>query len=183
MKKIPTLFLRDPENMSRVTRTIHHECHWVIDGEGRATRKWDGTCVMLRDGDWYFRRMVKPGKTAPPEFEQVDFDDTTGKAFGWVPADEKNGFWRPLQEALSSGVFYTKGTYELCGPKIQGNPEGFTEHVLLRHGALEIVKPPRAFDELNGWFADYRGEGLVFHHSDGRMAKIKRSDFGYGRTP
>ena len=31
------------------------------------------------------------------------------------------------------------GTYELCGPKIQGNPEGFEKHTLVRHGS--VVRP------------------------------------------
>ena len=52
MNKIPTLFVRDPENMSRVTREVTPGCEWVLAGEGVATRKWDGTNVLVevRDG-------------------------------------------------------------------------------------------------------------------------------------
>ena len=34
MKKIPTLFKRDPVNRSLVTREVNPDCQWVIDGEG-----------------------------------------------------------------------------------------------------------------------------------------------------
>ena len=30
------------------------------------------------------------------------------------------------------------GTFELCGPKVQGNPERFETHQLVKHG-LEII--------------------------------------------
>ena len=38
-------------------------CEWVIAGEGVATRKYDGTCVMYDGDEWWARREVKPGKT------------------------------------------------------------------------------------------------------------------------
>jgi hypothetical protein len=40
----------------------------VLDGEGVATRKYDGTCVMFDGDGWWARREVKPGKTAPAGF-------------------------------------------------------------------------------------------------------------------
>jgi hypothetical protein len=40
------------------------------------------------------------------------------------------------------------------------------------------------FDGLRAWLAERDIEGLVFHHSDGRMAKIRKADFGLARpTP
>ena len=63
---------------------------------------------------------------------------------------------------------FPDGTYELCGPKLQGNPEGFAEHTLVRHGT-EVVDPPRTWDGLRDFLASYDGEGIVFHHPDGRM--------------
>ncbi len=47
MRKIPTLFLRDAEDMRRVTRAVHPACAWVLAGEGIPTRKFDGTCVRM----------------------------------------------------------------------------------------------------------------------------------------
>ncbi len=43
MKKIPTLFIRDPENPRYVTEEVHPDCQWVTRGEGVPTRKYDGT--------------------------------------------------------------------------------------------------------------------------------------------
>lgn len=34
-------------------------------------------------------------------------------------------------------------------------------------------------DPANQWVID--GEGIVFHHPDGRMCKIRKSDFGIKR--
>jgi hypothetical protein len=73
MKKIPTLFLRDENDRAHVTSTPNPECAWVFEGEGVATRKYDGTCVMRdEDGDWWARREVKPGKTPPPNWTEAD---------------------------------------------------------------------------------------------------------------
>lgn len=62
MKKTPTLFKRDPSNMSRVVNEPHPDCAWVIAGEGVATRKYDGTCCMVREGKLFKRRELKGGK-------------------------------------------------------------------------------------------------------------------------
>lgn len=64
------------------------------------------------------------------------------------------------------------------GPKVQGNPEGFAEHTLVRHEAQMTMRGvPRDYDGLRAWLADFDGEGVVWHHPDGRMAKIKVRDF------
>jgi hypothetical protein len=78
------------------------------------------------------------------------------------------------------------GTYELCGPKINGNPEGYTEHRLIRHADAEVVDLGDVAGSANpclmlrhallnlgsqGW------ESIVWHHPDGRMAKLKVRDF------
>ena len=75
------------------------------------------------------------------------------------------------------------GTLELCGPKIQGNPEGFDDHRLLRHGlAQELLhRPPRDFEGIRHYFENHNIEGIAWHHDDGRMVKIKAKDFGLKR--
>lgn len=77
------------------------------------------------------------------------------------------------------------GTYELVGPKVQGNPYNLNNHELWKHG-LDFrdskspinETPPRDFDGLKEWFSRNVCEGIVWHHPDGRMVKIKRRDFG-----
>ena len=66
MKKIPTIFERDWNgDRSRVTPRANPACQWVFDGEGVATRKYDGACCMVRDGKLYMRRELGPKQSAP----------------------------------------------------------------------------------------------------------------------
>lgn len=178
MQKIPTLFQRDPDDMRRVTQEVNPAAAWVLDGEGVATRKYDGTCMMLDvDGVWWSRREVKPGKTPPAGYVAVETDSNTGKTMGWEPA-EQSAFAKFWREALATEAPQLAGTYELIGPKINGDPEQAGLHVLVRHEAAQLLHDvPRDFDGLVKWLADFEGEGIVWHHPDGRMAKLKRRDF------
>ena len=120
MKKIPTMFVRDWNgDRSRVTREPNPACQWVFDGEGVATRKYDGACCMVRDGKLYKRRELGPKQSAPTDFFMVDHDEETGKTVGWVPiGDGPEDRW--FREAFND---LAEGTYELLGPKVQGNVE------------------------------------------------------------
>jgi len=183
MRKIPTIFLRDLDNKSRITRNPHPDCDWVFRGEGLPTRKYDGTCVLIQDGQCFKRREVRPGKKAPADFIEVQVDRETGKRIGWVPVRMGDPNDRYYFEALDRIGTPPDGTYELCGPKVQGNPEGFDEHVLVPHGRDILADCPRTFDELREWLADMDIEGIVFWHPDGRKGKIKKRDFGLPRVP
>jgi hypothetical protein len=182
MKKIPTLFIRDEENRHYVTQEPNPECAWVFAGEGVATRKYDGTCVMFDGVRWWARREVKPGKPVPENFREENFDEITQKRMGWVPIEESS-FIKPFEEAEKSANGFGQwpvGTYELCGPKINGNPEGYEEHVLVEHAsAVRLDFPDRSYDGIRLTIKNWprRYEGVVFHHEDGRMAKIKAKDF------
>jgi hypothetical protein len=182
MKKIPTLFVRDPDRPKYVTRDVTPGCEWVLAGEGVATRKYDGACAMVRDGVLYKRREWKDGAKAPQGFEEVEYDSNTGKHFGWVPVDSSDPGDRWFIEAVSNridnGAFLPDGTYELVGPKVQGNPESYERHWLIPHAeAQRFFDVPRDFDGLRDWLLARPHEGVVFHHEDGRMAKVKRRDF------
>ena len=64
---------------------------------------------------------------------------------------------------------------------MQGNPERWPWHILMRHGGFPLEDAPRTFDGLREWFKDKDVEGIVWHHPDGRMVKIKARDFGLNR--
>jgi len=180
MKKIPTLFKRNPDNMRAILPEVHPDCEWVLAGEGIATRKYDGTCCLIEGGVMYKRREVKKGKPVPDGFIQADYDEITGKTVGWIPADahSKDDQWH--FEAFKNWM--KDGTYELIGPKVQGNPENAKSHMLVKHdGATQFHDAPRDFIGLAKWLEYKDMEGLVFHHPDGRMAKIKKRDFGLVR--
>ena len=178
MKKIPTIFKRAVD-MRFLLNEIHPDCEWVFAGEGAATRKYDGTCVKIENGQYFKRREIKPEKKAPADFIEEQFDETTGKTVGWVPvnADKENKYH---MEAFDPNL--PDGTYELIGPKIQGNPEKSETHKLIRHADAEVFPDvPRQYHALAEWFKNKDIEGIVFHHLDGRMAKIKKRDFGLKR--
>jgi len=181
MKKIPTLFERDFDGNRQVIDKVHSGCEWVQAGECVPTQKLDGTCCMICDGVLYRRHEVKPGCEPPIGFEPCgDVDENTGKIQGWVvvgdgPQDKYH------REAFDSTL--PDGTYELLGPKIQGNPEGYASHRLVRHGSIKFdCDVPTDFDGLREWLTLHNCmEGIVWHHPDGRMAKIKLRDFGIKR--
>lgn len=182
MKKIISLFQRNYDGDRLVRDEVVPGAEWVLAGEGVATRKFDGTCCMVKDGILFKRHDAKKGKQPPSGFVPAQDPDTvTGHWPGWVEVgngnddrwfrEPHNGWRVPLPD----------GTYELCGPKVQGNPERFEKHVLVPHGE-EAVDAPRTFAALKEWFRGRNIEGIVWHHPDGRMVKIKAKDFGVRRA-
>lgn len=177
MNKIPTIFVRDMSKQpALVIPEWHPDCLWVRDGEGIATRKYDGTSCLVRDGKLYKRRELRPGDAIPPDFESLGTDENTGKTVGWVPVgDGPEDRWH--REAFDG--WHSDGTYELLGPKIQGNKDTRERHVLQKHNeARTYPLVPRDFEGIKAFLVENVIEGLVWHHDDGRMAKIKRRDFG-----
>jgi hypothetical protein len=188
VEKIPTLFKRDPQDMRQVLPEVTPGCEWVLAGEGVATRKYDGTCVMLDGERWWARREVKPDRAHPPSFVQVAYDALTGKVVGWEPI-EQSPFAKFHAQALDERApeeGFPPGTYELVGPKINGNPEGYEAHTLIAHDGLPQFYSDApyflTFDRLREAMLSpsWEAEGLVWHHPDGRMAKLKRRDFAAG---
>jgi hypothetical protein len=176
MQKIPTMFMRDESQKGHpVKDEIKPECQWVLDGEGIATRKIDGTNVKIVAGQLFKRQKPKAR----------DYDEAS-----YVPCDRANPADKWSYEGMDAG-HDGDGIYELIGPKVQGNPDGRKAHVLVR-----VVPPSHyvsldqdgirsiahryglTFTGLRQWLTDHPVEGLVFHHDDGRLAKIKRRDFG-----
>lgn len=179
MKKIISLFQRDYEKTGLVYNEIVPGAEWVINGEGKPTRKFDGTCCLIERHRMWKRYEVKPGKTPPVDFKPANEPDPiTGKQQGWLPVGSGSDD-QYHREAYSSDLL--DGTYELCGPKIQGNPEGFERHVLVAHGREILEDVPRHFEGIKEYLMSHPIEGIVWYHPDGRMVKIKARDFGIKR--
>ena len=196
MKKIPTMFERDWEgDRSLVLDNPNPECAWVFAGEGVATRKYDGMACMFDGATWFKRREIRDEDVAkkglPPGFVEADRDDTTGKRVGWVPIGDgpEDKYLREAIEVTADnsecqvGRAPSIGTYEFLGPKSQGNVEReFTCNQMWAHAAAERYPDvSRTFDGIRAFLTDRDIEGIVFHHPDGRMAKIKKRDFGLKR--
>ncbi len=182
MQKIISLFQRNYDGDRLVRDEVVPGAEWILAGEGKATRKIDGTCCMVRDGKLFKRYDVKNGKKSPANFEAAqEPDPVTGHWPGWVPvSDSPDDRWHREAWGAMTSAEIIDGTYELIGPKVQGNPEGWKQHALILHGS-EVVEAPRTFNELREWFKGRDIEGIVWHHPDGRMAKIKKKDFGMSR--
>lgn len=204
MKKIPTVFQRNYDTDRLVRDEVTPGCEWVLAGEGRATVKWDGSACLVRGGKLFKRHELRTGKTAPEGFEPCqEPDPITGDVPGWVPVgDSPSDKWH--REAwLKYRDHLNDGTYELVGPKVNGGRDRIATlgHHLFRHGSLELkvvdehtcaeVKHDDTgspvfwcyaitFDDIRKFVEQIAHEGIVWHHwKDGRMAKIKRRDFGF----
>ena len=187
MKKIKSLFVREfsAGHLPKITSTVESGCEWVIGGEGIATRKRDGTCTKIENGAIFRRYDCKKGKVPPAGFIPADNPDPiTGHWPGWVQIDKfhPTGDEKFFVEAYintfgSLEVIPPDGTYELCGPKINSNPEKLDKHVFFKHGN-EILHVTRNLDDIRKFFEENYIEGIVFHRNDGKMCKSKRVEFG-----
>ena len=181
MKKMQTVFKKDPNDLSRVINEVQEQ--WVLDGEGVATRKWDGTACMVLNGELYKRYDCKRGKTPPEGAIPCQEPDPHGHWPHWVKCDRNNPADKYHWEAFDTVDKYrdghrADGTYELCGPKINGGKEKLSNHWLVPHGFHSYHTLKRTFEAIRDFLEKTEIEGIVFHHPDGRMAKIRRSDFG-----
>lgn len=180
MKKIVSLFQRNYETDRLVRDEVVPGAEWVLAGEGVATRKFDGACCMVRDGKLFKRYDAKNGKTPPPGFEPAqDADPVTGHLPGWLAVGdgaEDKWFREAYRHTCQMETTLEDGTYEAIGPHFQGNAENCNADQLVRHGSV-FVDAPRTFSELRDWLKLQEIEGIVWHHPDGRMVKIKVRDF------
>ena len=181
MIKIPTLYYRDPAEPSRVTEQVAPGCEWVIAGEGVATQKFDGVNVQATvRGEVIVSVQKRRNPTAEeklqglePRYIPTNAEDPADKhilaaAAGTDTEDWPDGDW----------------SCEAIGPKIQGGVE-IRDHTFLIPFGLPMwpvnhaIFAPRGFVDLRDFLEGCAIEGIVWHHPDGRMAKIKRRDFGH----
>lgn len=186
MKKISTLYKKDPNDLSRVINEIAPENKWVIDGEGIPTRKFDGTATAIIDGELYKRYDVKKGKQVPANaIPCQEPDEITGHWPHWIKCERNNPADKWHFVGFDDLENKEDGTYELCGEKLQGNPEHLTGHILVKHGIEVLPVTDLSFEGLKNYLsnAELDIEGIVFHHiNDERMCKIRKCDFGIKRA-
>ena len=193
MKKIPTLFERKFENhrVVDITPNVTKGMEWVLNGEGVATIKIDGSCCAIIFNELYKRYDAKQGKPIPKGAIkcQENADPITGHLPCWIKCDRSkpedkwfvtayDNFINSLEVPPiypNSGV---DGTYEAIGKHFQGNPYNMENDILVKHGQ-EIVDVPRTFEGLRDWLYEHKVEGIVFWKDGQPQCKIKRSDFGF----
>lgn len=208
MKKIPTLFERVYKNHKVVDclPKVTAGTEWVLDGEGVATVKYDGSCCAIINGEFYKRYDAKNGKPVPDGAIkcQDEPDPITGHLPCWVKCDRDNPadkwFWvaydtyrksRKIETTnggLASGKIsetrefelpnLADGTYEAVGKHFNGNPYGLDFDTLVRHGEVKAYFK-RTFDGIKKFLSENYIEGIVFWKDGQPQCKIKRSDFGF----
>lgn len=185
MKKIISLFQRNYGTDRLVRNEIVPGAEWVCAGEGIATQKYDGTCCLVKEGKLYKRYDAKKGKQPPAGFIPAqEPDPITGHWPGWLAVGEgpeDKWFREGWEQSILRFGSLPDGTYELVGPKIQGNPEKYAMHFLISHSGAQVLDAPRDYEGIKAFLSGRDIEGIVWHHSDGRMVKIKAKDFGLKR--
>lgn len=202
MKKIKTLFVID-RNTDMASDVLTAGAEWVIRGEGKATIKFDGSSAYFADGKLFKRfdrklksNFSKMARSMGDKFVPEDhmFNEVPEGAIPCeaAPAAHSLHFphWVPIGdgpedkfhcEALANaGELKDGATYELVGPKVNGNPYKLERHELWEHGSVEFEVTDFTFEGLKKTLEGMvHEEGLVFHHPDGRMIKIRRKDYGF----
>lgn len=188
MKKIPTLFERVYKNhkVVGILPNVTDGMEWVLNGEGVATIKFDGSCCAIINGELYKRYDAKKGKKPPiGAIPCCEADKITGHHPHWVKVDENNPADKWFVEAYITTSMWTNqglkledGTYEAVGMHFQGNPYKENIDSLVKHGK-QIVEVERTFEGIKKYLEDNYIEGLVFWKDGEPKCKIKRSDFGF----
>lgn len=183
MKKMKSLFKREFNNGNIVNclNEVEQECQWVIDGEGYATEKLDGTCCLIKDGKIYRRFDYKVGRKLPANAIpcQEKADEVTGHFPHWVLCTEDDGNAKYYLETFKKQKNWENGTYELIGKHINANPYNLDEDILEKHGKRILKDVLRTYDGIKEYLKNHYIEGIVFYRGNGQMCKIKRRDFGF----
>lgn len=183
MKKIPTMFERvfKDHRVIGILPNIIPGMEWVLDGEGIATVKFDGSCCAIIEGRLHKRYDAKRGKKAPiGAIPCCEPDPITGHHPHWVKVDANNPAdkWFVLAYEATPKVEICEGTYEAIGVHFNGNNHNLDKDVLIRHGE-DIVEVERSFEGIRKYLEKHNIEGLVFWKDGCPQCKIKRSDFGF----
>ena len=183
MKKIKTLFEREFGNhkVVKCINKVQEGCEWVLNGEGYATEKIDGTCCMIENGKLYRRYEYKKGRILPEGAIpcQKEADKVTGSFPHWVECKEDNPADKYHMQAFKEKEEWENGTYELIGKHIQGNPYNLDNDILEKHGERILDFIPRTYEGIRDYLREHKIEGIVFYRENGDMCKIKRKDFGF----
>lgn len=182
MKKIETIFERG-ENFGVIPQP-RKGCEWVFAGEGIVTEKLDGTNIRLtveKGVAVYIEKRRNPSRE----------EKAQGIEPGYIDADRDDPSDKHIFRAVDGTDLtdWPNGLYEVeaVGPKIQGNPLELDSPMCYPFKFRPIILPDmkREFQSIKDYVLSlesqfspgHPAEGIVFHHPDGRMAKIKRKDF------
>ena len=207
MIKIKTLYKLEKQGKGvKAIDEITDGSEWVIKGEGRPYLKLDGTACAIINGEFYKRLQVRNSEIANKLIENKGYilcdRDSGDKYYGWIPVQDlylPEDYWHRKGWDNLSANERIDGTYELIGKNVQSNVYSLDDTFLINHKELLphiTYEIPREFNALKEFlygsltpelippkyqyiFQDNRSmfEGIIWRHEDGRMVKIRRSDF------
>ena len=194
MKKMSTLFeiiYTEKGKKGEITNNIREENKWVYDENANvvATRKFDGAATAIINGELYKRLdcKLKNGKYKKPipfgAIECSPADIITGHHPHWTKCQRNKPEDKYFYEAFDCLENKIDGTYELCGEKVQKNPEKIKGHKLIKHGSETLNLPNFDFETIKTYLSSsiIDIEGIVFYSEEGQMCKIRKADFGVKR--
>lgn len=193
--KIKSPFYRGDDTKWRVIDKIPDNMKWVFEDDGvMATEKLDGTNIGFR---------IEGGRVVECYNRTERIEPLALKGTHW-----RYAFLDGLNNSIEKGwIDKLEGDRvhygELIGPYINGNPHQVDKHYLVPFEYLKIHccwrtwqenTYPKTFEMLSNWLKSddffslfsrrligkkISSEGLVFHHPDGRVAKLRRDMFDW----
>lgn len=186
MPKLHSPFVREKNEKGEyaVTSVIEEDYEWVFENsEVKAVEKLNGTNVSVYIQDGIITGIWN--RTA-----RIPFFNR-GKEH--IIDSVREAYKRKYTEFLTDGQQFG----ECIGPKINGNPYKLDKILWVPFSRLQAKyyykswgKYPKTFDAISEWFKELMPlfgqkydseyvEGIVFTHSDGRMAKLRRDMFDW----
>lgn len=188
--KLHSPFIREGDDYT-VTKKIDKDCEWVFEDGVRAVDKLDGTniCISIREGniDRIFNRTT----------EKFIMNIKQTRWEGACMEGIAKAIQRSWLDGMEDGEYYG----ELIGEIFNGNKHKIQGHLFVPFNYLKDKchwhswvknKYPKDFNSISEWFKELpslfnlrlklpeiKTEGLVFHHPDGRMAKLRRDMFDW----
>ena len=197
MRKMSTLFkveYIEKGTSGSISDEVRVENSWVFTEPNsvKITVKFDGTACAIIKGVLHKRYDAKHGKQAPVgAIPCGDADPISGHHPHWVVVDagkSENKYFLEAMRGFMEGRMRSDlarglhdGTFELCGERVGINAEQIKGHVLIRHGSVLAKLDDMSFSGIRDYLETHDVEGIVFHHDDGRMCKIRKTDFGFKR--
>ncbi len=177
MEKIPTLFVRNPENMKLVLPVVNPEAAWVLKGHSIPTVKKDGTNVQVtvENGKW---TRIEKRRNPTREEKALGAEPGYVNALGDDPSNVH------ILRAVMETDFTTwpNGMWpcEALGPKIQGGIESNTPCLYPFSFQPEVLSHiDITYDAIKAFLETHEIEGIVWQDVHlYRAVKVKRKDMG-----
>ena len=185
---IPVVFHLDDKG--HAYNTFANGMNWVVNGDGIATILYDGRPAFI-EAQRVFRRFdLKKGDPQPSGFKLFMVSAAEHSRYLDGSYDVKRGWLRvlfgsePMEQDipyLEAHAAWTKGQTGMNDGLYEciETPDGFR---FVSHTGDESILDgvKRTFEGMFDFLRECKPpiKGIVFHHPDGRMAKIRRKDFG-----